>query len=53
MWLYSFSHIFLLLFKGVNMKCPKCKNTMVKKQESKTEYYYECPKCHATIGKKK
>lgn len=52
MWFYSFPTSFYYS-KGVNMKCPKCKNTMVKKQESETEYYYECPKCHATVGKKK
>lgn len=34
------------------MKCPKCRNEMVKKSSDKSNYYYECPKCHTTIGKK-
>lgn len=35
------------------MKCPKCKTTMVKKQDDKSTFYFECPKCHTTIGKPK
>lgn len=33
------------------MKCPRCKNNMVRKSADKSNYYFECPKCHKTVGK--
>ena len=31
------------------MKCPKCRNTMTRKQISENKYTYECLRCHYVV----
>lgn len=31
------------------MKCPKCRNTMIRKQTSENKYTYECLRCHYVV----
>ena len=39
--------------EGKQMKCPKCRKDMQRKESEPGVYYFECPNCHYDVGKVK